>query len=114
MLTDEDAKLVTLARQARARIQAADGAAVRDEMGRSYSGATIDLPGLQVSALALAVAQAAAAGAQSIEAAVVVTSEGAPDAGPLRHLIAPGGLLHTCSPSGEVLRSDVLSTDGIG
>ena len=36
----EDAKLVTLARSARARLGAAEGAAVRDEMGRTYVAAT--------------------------------------------------------------------------
>jgi hypothetical protein len=45
---------------------------VRDETGRTYSGATVALDGLAVSALALAVAQAAAAGARRLEAAVVV------------------------------------------
>lgn len=72
-LAPEDAKLVTLARGARGRAGAAEGAAVRDETGRTYSGATVSLPSLGVSALALAVAQAAAAGARGLEAAVVVT-----------------------------------------
>lgn len=56
-MTPEDEKLVALARSSRARIQALQGAAVRDETGRSY-GATVDLPSLQLSALNLAVAQA--------------------------------------------------------
>ncbi|MGA1146942.1 MAG: cytidine deaminase, partial [Candidatus Nanopelagicales bacterium] len=43
-LSEEDTKLVALARQARARIQAKEGAAVRDDTGRSYTGATVDLP----------------------------------------------------------------------
>jgi hypothetical protein len=71
-LSAEDAKLVTLARGARGRVGAPEGAAVRDETGRTYSGATVALDGLAVSALALAVAQAAAAGARGLEAAVVV------------------------------------------
>jgi hypothetical protein len=71
-LSAEDAKLVTLARGARGRVGAAEGAAVRDETGRTYSGATVALDGLAVSALALAVAQAAASGARALEAAVVV------------------------------------------
>ena len=71
-LSAEDAKLVTLARGARGRVGAPEGAAVRDETGRTYSGATVALGGLAVSALALAVAQAAAAGARGLEAAVVV------------------------------------------
>jgi hypothetical protein len=71
-LSAEDAKLVTLARGARGRVGAAEGAAVRDETGRTYSGATVALDGLAVSALALAVAQAAASGARGLEAVVVV------------------------------------------
>jgi hypothetical protein len=47
----EDAKLVTLARGARARIAAADGAAVRDQDGRTYAAATVALPSLSLSAL---------------------------------------------------------------
>ena len=54
----EDAKLVTLARAARARIGAIEGAAVRDQDGRTYAAATVDLPSLRLSALQLAVASA--------------------------------------------------------
>lgn len=75
-LDPEDAKLVTLARGARGRVGAAQGAAVRDETGRTYSGATVELPTLRLSALELAVAQAASSGARGLEAAVVV---GGPD-----------------------------------
>jgi hypothetical protein len=72
-LTAEDAKLVTLARGARARVGAAEGAAVRDQDGRTYAAATVVLPSLSITALQLAVASAAAAGATLIEAAAVVT-----------------------------------------
>ncbi|MDT4993532.1 MAG: hypothetical protein QOH97_3424 [Actinoplanes sp.] len=74
-LTTEDAKLVTLARGARARAGAAEGAAVRDQDGRTYAAATVALPSLSITALQLAVASAAAAGATLIEAAAVVTAE---------------------------------------
>ena len=67
-LSADDAKLVTLARGARGRVGAATGAAVRDETGRTYSGADVDLPSLTVSAVGLAVAQAVAAGARGLEA----------------------------------------------
>jgi hypothetical protein len=73
-LSAEDAKLVTLARGARGRIAAAEGAAVRDEVGRTYSAATIRLPHLDISAIQLAIAQAVGAGARSLEAVVVVTT----------------------------------------
>ena len=78
-LTDEDAKLVTLARGARGRIGAPEGAAIRDDMGRTYSGATINTESLQLTALQLAVAQAIAAGAGGVECAVVVGTGDAPD-----------------------------------
>jgi hypothetical protein len=68
----EDAKLVTLARGARGRVGAAEGAAVRDETGRTYSGATVSLASLGLSAVQLAVASAAASGSRGLEAAVVV------------------------------------------
>lgn len=74
-LDPEDQKLVSLARVARGRISAVEGAAVRDETGRSYSGATVVLGDFRVSALQLAVLQAAAAGAQDLEAAAVVCDD---------------------------------------
>jgi hypothetical protein len=72
-LTPEDAKLVTLARAARARIGAVEGAAVRDGDGRTYAAATVLLPSLTLTALQLAVASAVSAGAVKLEAAAVVT-----------------------------------------
>lgn len=71
-LDPEDAKLVTLARAARARGPAAYGAAVRDDMGRTYAAADVALPSLRLSALQVAVAMAAASGATSLEAAASV------------------------------------------
>ncbi len=71
-MTDaEEAKLVTLARGARSRVLATEGAAVRDDTGRTYSASVVELPSLKLSALELAVAVAVSSGAQSIEAAVV-------------------------------------------
>src|SRR5258705_8418262 len=72
-LSAEDQKLVTLARAARARIGAVEGAAVRDQDGRTYAAATVALPSLALSALQAAVAAAVAAGAGTLEAAAVVT-----------------------------------------
>jgi hypothetical protein len=70
----EDEKLVTLARSARARTGAAEGAAVRDDIGRTYVAATVSLPALSLSALEAAVAAAASSGVTKLEAAVVVSS----------------------------------------
>ena len=72
-MSAEDAKLVTLARSSRARVGAPEGAAVRDQDGRTYAAATVALPSLSLTALQLAVASAAAAGATKLEAAAVVT-----------------------------------------
>lgn len=72
-LDAEDAKLVTLARSARARTGAAEGAAIRDDIGRTYAATTVALPSLSLTALQAAVAAAVSSGAQRLEAAVVVT-----------------------------------------
>lgn len=72
-LDAEDAKIVTLARSARARIGAPEGAAVRDTDGRTYAACTVALPSLRLSALQAAVATAVASGAEGLEAAAVVT-----------------------------------------
>ncbi len=69
----EDAKLLTLARSARARTQAAEGASVRDLDGRTYAGATVALPSLRLSAVGVAVAMAVSSGAAGLEAVAVVT-----------------------------------------
>ena len=68
----EDAKLLTLARSARARNRAEQGAAVRDNTGRTYVATSVDLPSLQLSALQAAVVIAVASGATALEAAAVV------------------------------------------
>lgn len=68
----EDAKLITLARTARARIDARDGAAVRDLDGRTYVAVTVKLDSLKIDALPLAVAMAYASGAKGLEAGAIV------------------------------------------
>jgi cytidine deaminase len=77
-LSAEDEKLVTLARATRARTSADEGAAVRDDTGRTYTAATVALPSLEISALRLAVAMAVSSGARSLEAACVVTDQPVP------------------------------------
>ncbi|GAB2882918.1 cytidine deaminase [Nocardioides pacificus] len=71
-LAAEDQKLVTLARSTRARVRAAEGAAVRDSDGRTYAAATVDLPSLSLSALQVCVAMALASGSRGLEAAVLL------------------------------------------
>lgn len=72
-LDPEDRKIVTLARSARARNGVPEGAAVRDETGRTYVAGTVALASLRLTALQTAVAMAVASGAKSLEAAAVVS-----------------------------------------
>jgi hypothetical protein len=74
----ENAKLLTLARSARARNRASEGAAVRDETGRTYVATSVDLPSLRLTALQAAVVIAVASGASGLEAAAVVGGDEAP------------------------------------
>jgi len=71
-LDPEDAKLVTLARGAMGRAEATTGAAVRDQDGRTYAGAPVELAALRLTALQAAVAAAVSSGATGFEAAVLV------------------------------------------
>ncbi|GGX51466.1 hypothetical protein GCM10010358_01350 [Streptomyces minutiscleroticus] len=68
-----------------------EGAAVRDETGRTYVAGTVDLPSLRLSALRTAVAMAVASGAKSLEAAAVVTEAGAASADDLAAVRDLGG-----------------------
>jgi len=77
-LAAEDAKLVTLARSVRARTGAPEGAAVRDDTGRTYVAVSVALPSLTLSAVQAAVAAAVAGGARSLEAAAVVVDGALP------------------------------------
>lgn len=77
----EDVKLVILARSARARTQASEGAAVRDSDGRTYVATTVALASLQLSALQVAVAMAVSSGALGIEAAAIVGEQSHDTAG---------------------------------
>ena len=58
----------------------AEGAAVRDETGRTYAAATVALPSVRLSALTLAVAMAVSSGAASLEAAALVSDGPGPSA----------------------------------
>ncbi|PRY02696.1 cytidine deaminase [Allonocardiopsis opalescens] len=98
----EDAKLVTLARSARARNETDEGAAVRDETGRTYVATTVRLPSFRLSALRAAVAAAVSSGARSLEAAVVVgpATEPSPDDLAAVRDLGPAAPLHLADPSG--------------
>ncbi|MEU9596911.1 cytidine deaminase [Streptomyces sp. NPDC048109] len=104
-LDPEDRKIVTLARSARARNGVPEGAAVRDETGRTYVAGTVALDSLRLSALRTAVAMAVASGAKSLEAAAVVTesqSASAEDRAAVRDLGGPQTPVLVASPDGTV------------
>ena len=109
-MTAEDTKLLTLARGAASRIGAAEGAAVRDEMGRSYASAAVTLGSRSFTALELAVAQAAASGARGLEAAVVVSTDDSLDldVSVIADLGGNGVPIWLCSLSGDV-RAELMS-----
>jgi hypothetical protein len=79
-LSEEDNKLVVLARGAMGRAEATEGAAVRDLDGRTYAGAPVALSALTLTALQAAVAAAVSSGAAGLEAAVLLGGS-AEDAG---------------------------------
>ena len=104
-LDPEDRKIVTLARSARARNGVPEGAAVRDETGRTYVAGTVDLPSLKLSAVQTAVAMAVVSGAESLEAAAVVTAAEAAaeaDLAAVADLGGPGTPLLVAGPDGVV------------
>jgi len=107
-LDPEDAKLVTLARSARGRTGASEGAAVRDTDGRTYLAATVALPSLRLSALQAAVAAAVSSGVTGLEAAAVVTDADAVEEAGLAAVrdLSDGAPVHLAGPDG-VLRSTV-------
>ncbi|MFT4163776.1 MAG: cytidine deaminase [Microlunatus sp.] len=67
----EDRKIITLARAARARTGATEGASVRDTDGRTYAATSVALPSLQLSAVQVAVAMAVSSGVDGLEAVAV-------------------------------------------
>lgn len=104
-LDAEDLKIITLARSVRARNGVPEGAAVRDETGRTYVAGSVDLESLKLSALRTAVAMAVASGARSLEAAAVVASAGSvPDAdrAAVRDLGGPETPVHLAAPDGTL------------
>jgi hypothetical protein len=109
-LSAEDAKLVTLARAARARTRAAEGAAVRDSDGRTYAACTVALDTVELTALQLAVAMALASGVKGLEAAAVVTDADtdAVDVGVVRHFAGANIPVVVALGTGEV--RDVVHT----
>ena len=103
-LQPEDAKLVTLARSARGRTGAPEGAAVRDTDGRTYLAATVALPSLKLSALQAAVAAAVSSGVEALEAAAIVSASDAVEADGLAAVrdLTPSAPVHLADPAGTL------------
>ncbi|WP_431967968.1 cytidine deaminase [Actinacidiphila sp. bgisy160] len=104
-LHPEDRKIITLARSTRARNGVPEGAAVRDETGRTYVAGTVALQSLSLSALQTAVAMAVASGATSLEAAAVVSEADAvaeADRAAVRDLGGAGTPVLLAGPDGAV------------
>jgi hypothetical protein len=101
----EDFKIITLARSARARVMAAEGAAVRDETGRTYAAAAVALPSLRLSALHLAVAMAVSSGAGNLEAAALVSDGDGPDPADLAAVrdMGPNAVVFHAAPDGTLI-----------
>jgi len=106
----EDAKIVTLARSARARTRAAEGACVRDTDGRTYAGATVALPSLQVSAIGVAVAMAASSAAAGLEAVAVLGGDSVSDSdvATVREFAGEGVAIYLAAADGSVV--DAVTT----
>jgi len=118
--SQEDAKLLTLARGARLRAYApyrgpAQGAAVRDADGRTYAAATVEHPdeALSTSALQAALAAAYSSGARAFKACAV-TGEGITlsqhDAA-LLGALAAGVPILLAGPDGVVVRTTTVEGD---
>ena len=102
----EDAKIITLARSARARVAASGGACARDTTGRTYASANVSLGDLHLSATVLAVAQAVASGATGFEA--IAVSGGVLD-GDLEAIRAAGGsgvVVFVIDEQGDLVQTD--------
>nr|WP_294690459.1 cytidine deaminase [uncultured Friedmanniella sp.] len=100
----EDVKILTLARAALARTQARQGACVRDTDGRTYAAASVELPHLRLSAVAVAVAMAASSGAEGLEAVAVCSAEdpSAEDLAVAGDLPGDGVVLWHVDPRGQL------------
>lgn len=106
----EDVKIIGLARAARARTAAAEGACVRDLDGRTYAACSVELPHLRLSAVAVAVAMAVSSGAGGLEAVAVSRDEplSADDRAVIEDLPGTKITIIHIDRAGAVLSTDVV------
>ncbi len=106
----EDRKIITLARSSLARTRSGQGACVRDTDGRTYAAAAVQLPHLQLSAVAAAIAAAVSSSAPGLEALAVAGTAPTPDDLAIAaDLPGSGVAVWHVDPSGAVLDRIVLS-----
>ena len=100
----EDLKIITLAKAARARTQAEQGACVRDTDGRTYAATNVALAHLQLSAISVAVAMAVSSGAAGLEAVALAAETGptADDRAVAGDLPGAGVVIWHTDPQGKV------------
>ena len=98
----EDEKLLTLAKATAARVSATQGAAVRDETGRTYAAASVKLDSITLDALELALGMALSSGASGIEAAITFGSEPITRAQLAIREISPKALLASVDQDGKI------------
>ncbi|NBU31590.1 MAG: cytidine deaminase [Actinobacteria bacterium] len=106
--TEEDDKLVTLARGARARVAASSGAALRDSTGRTYSATNVSRGPLEMTAIELVTGVALSSGSTGIEAVVIVADDVLVTAKDIDVIEAAGGVgvpVHVFDNSGTLLRT---------
>jgi len=72
----DDAKLETLARAVRARTGAAAAVAARDDLGRTYVAASVELPSLRLSAVQVLAAVALSSGTDRLDTVLVLGRAG--------------------------------------
>src|SRR5829696_2456179 len=102
----EDVKIINLARATLARSQAREAACVRDTDGRTYTGSSVDLPHLQLSAIAVAVAMATSSGAPGLEAVALAgaSDPSGDDLALVKDLPGERVVVWSVDPSGSVRR----------
>lgn len=98
----EDQKLLTLAKTTAVRVSATQGAAVRDETGRTYAAASVELDSITLDALELALGMALSSGATAIEAAITFGSEPIARARLAIREISPSALLASVDQDGKI------------
>jgi len=103
----DDLKIISLARAARARTQAEQGACVRDTDGRTYAATNVALPSLSLSAVTGAVAMAVSSGAEGLEAVALAADTGPADSdlAVIADLAGDGVVLWLSDPAGIVTGS---------